>query len=50
MLTDGHLFHRIVQLFEEIVTEFVQQENFTKLDFTQDQARIVAERVCLNIR
>eukprot|EP00731_Ephydatia_muelleri_P003801 Em0001g3801a len=37
----------IVQLFEKIATRFVQQDNFTNLDFTHDRARIVAEKVSL---
>ena len=34
----------LVQLFEKIATQFVRQDNFTTLDFTQNETRIVAER------
>ena len=45
--TPPHPTPSIVQIFETIATNFVQQDKFSKLDVTETQTRFLAEKVIL---
>ena len=48
MLINMASFHSIIQNFEKIATSFVQQDNFTSFNVTNDQTVFVAQKVLLD--